>query len=85
VWDEFDQETSESELAPVPSYHGSVPNRYAARAPGSTIAIRNNSLAHFSRADPSHFSQALKAWDGGYCWTTADPDDSWGDRVTGKG
>jgi hypothetical protein len=62
VWDEFAQETSESELAAVPSCHGSVPNRYAAKAPCSaiTIAIRNNSLAHFSRAAPGHFSRALK-------------------------
>lgn len=62
MWDEFDQETSESELVPVPSCHGSVPNRYAAKAPCSaiTIAIRNNSLAHFSRAAPGQFSQALK-------------------------
>ena len=62
MWDEFDQETSESELAAVPSCHGSVPNRYAAKAPCSaiTIAIRNNSLAHFSRAAPGHFSRALK-------------------------
>lgn len=63
MWDEFDQETSESELATVPSCHGSVPNRYAAKAPCSaiTIAIRNNSLAHFSRGAPGHFSRALKA------------------------
>ena len=62
MWDEFDQETSESELAAVPSCHGSVPNRYAAKARCSaiTIAIRNNSLAHFSRAAPGHFSRALK-------------------------
>jgi hypothetical protein len=67
VWDEFDQETSESELAAVPSCHGSVPNRYAATAPCSaiTIAIRNNSLAHFSRAAPGHFSRALKTGLGG--------------------
>lgn len=58
VWDEFDRETSESELAAVPSCHGSVPNRYAAKAPCSaiTIAIRNNGLADFSRADLGHFS-----------------------------
>jgi len=50
------------EFAAVPSCHGSVPNRYAAKAPcsGITIAIRNNSLAHFSRAAPDHFSRALK-------------------------